>query len=247
MYGFAIGDLTVQNADWDIVAQHAAVKAQQAMTARTQLAISALEGASLPSGNVIDVSGTYSSTWAASTTTSKTIRKSLTAAAEKILDNTLAAVDVSDLVVVINSNLAKALAECDEIVDYIKGSPEALAQIRGELPGRNVIYGLPNKLFGFELVVEDTRKVTSKRGSTKNVSQILPNDRAYMIARVGGLEGLYGGPNFSSLVCFALRDNEFRVETRRDEDNKRTVGRIIDTICYKVVCPAATVRFTNCQ
>jgi len=250
-YSFMLGDITVENATWDIVAQHASIKARQAMTARTQLVITALEGASLDSNHVIDVNSIDSDKWSGSTTTKKTIQKSLEQAAEVILDDTLAAVDpAKDLMLVINSNLAKAISVSQELVDYIKGSPEALAQIRGELPGRNVMYGLPDRLFGFPLVVEPTRKVTTKKGATKSVSQILPSGTstttgAYMLSRVGGLLGVAGVPNFSSVVVFAYE--EMTVETRRDEDNRRVKGRVVENLCAKLVAPAATVRFIKCQ
>ncbi|MGQ9663458.1 MAG: hypothetical protein ACUVWX_14150, partial [Kiritimatiellia bacterium] len=57
VYGFALGDMTVKSASWDIVAHHASIKARQAMTARTQLALNELTGATLPSGHEINVSG----------------------------------------------------------------------------------------------------------------------------------------------------------------------------------------------
>lgn len=245
-FGFALGDLTVENASWDIVAQHASIKARQAMTGRTQLALNELSTATLPTGHTIDVSSYGSGEkWSGSTSTLKIIQKSLQDGAEKILDATLGAVTADDLVLVINSNLAAKMAVSQELVDYIKGSPEALAQIRGELPGRNVMYGLPDRLFGFQLAVEATRKVTSKKGATRAVSQIMSNSEAYLLSRPGGLVGVAGAPNFSSLVLFMYQ--EMVVETKRDEDNKRVKGRVIETYQPKLVAPAATVKFTNCQ
>lgn len=245
-YGFMLGDQTVEEASWDIVAQHSSLKARQAMTARTQLAINALSGATLPTGHTIDVSGIEAGKWSGSDSTKLTIKKSLEQAAEVILDDTLAAVDPArDLKLVINSNLAKAISTSQELVDYIKGSPVALAQLRGELPGRNVMYGLPDRLYGFELEVEATRKVTSKKGGTRAVSQILGNTEAYMVSRPGSLVGVAGAPTFASLVIFARE--EMTVETRRDEDNRRTKGRVVENIVAKAVALAATVKFTNCQ
>jgi len=244
-YPFRLGNLTVENATWDIVAQHASIKARQAMTARTQLVIGALDGASLPSGHEIDVSSIDAGKWSGSTTSTLTIKKSLEQAAEKILDATLGAVTPDQLRLVVNSSLAAAMSQSQELVDYIKGSPEALAQIRGELPGRNVMYGLPNKLYGFEVVVEATRKVTSKKGATKSVSQILDNAKAYLVARPGGLLGVADTPNFSSVVVFAYE--EMTTEIKEDADNRRTMGRVVENIDVKVVSPATTVRFTNCQ
>ena len=41
-FPFQLGNLTVDQASWNILAQHASIKARQAMTARTQLAITEL-------------------------------------------------------------------------------------------------------------------------------------------------------------------------------------------------------------
>jgi hypothetical protein len=248
-YGFQLGDLTIDQASWDILAQHSSIKARQAMTARTQLAITALTtAANYDATHVLDVTGVTGNTgtWAQSTTARQDIKRSLIAGSEKILDDTLAAVDLNDLVLVMSSSLAGALSQSQEIVDHIKGSPEALAQVRGELPGTNAIYGLPNRLYGIPVVVEKTRKVTSKKGaSTTARSAIFPSTQAALCSRPGGLIGVSGAPSFSTLTIFA--QEEMSVETRRENDNRRTLGRVVDTIVAKLTAPASGILFTNAQ
>ena len=245
-YPFRLGDLTISQADWNIVAQHASIKARQAMTARTQLAVTQLT----TSGNydashvsaVSDISGNTGN-WAQSTTARQDIKRSLNFAAEKILDDTLAAVELDDLIVVINSALAADLSQTQEIVDHIKGSPDALAQVRGELPGENMMYGLPNKLYGFPMVVEKTRKVTTRKGATTSKSQVLAKGTPFMAARPGGLIGVADAPNFSTACLF--EQESMTVETVRDSDNRRTKGRVVDTIDVQVVAPASGFLFTG--
>ncbi len=245
-YPFPLGDLTIEQASWNILAQHGSIKARQAMTARTQMAITALTTAgNYDSSHVLDITAIdgNSGTWVQSTAARQDIKRSLHAAAEKILDDTLAAIELEDLQVVISSALAASLTQTQEITDYIKGSPDALAQVKGELPGRNVMYGLPDKLYGFPIVVEKTRKVTSKKGGTRATSQILAKSTPFMCARPGGLVGVADAPNFSTCVIFA--QEEMTVETLRDTRNRRTLGRVVDNITAELVAPSSGVLFTN--
>lgn len=246
-YPFVLGDLTIDQASWNILAQHASIKSRQAMTARTQLAITALTTTgNYDASHVLDVvTGITGNTgtWAESTTARQDIKRSLTTAAEKILDDTLGAIELDDLILVINSALAADMSECQEIVDHIKGSPDALAQVRGELPGSNTMYGLPDKIYGFPLAIEKTRKVTTKKGQTTARSQILAKGTPFMVARPGGLVGVADAPNFSTCVIFA--QEEMTVETLRDPPNRRTTGRVVETVAVNIVAPASGVLFQN--
>lgn len=243
----SIGDLTVSQADWDILAQYSRIKAQQAMTARTQAVITEFTTqANYDSSHVLNVTTITGNTgnWAASTTATQNVKRSLNTAAEVILDDTLAGVDPNDLLLVMNSALASDLSLCQEIVDHVKGSPEAFAQVRGELPGRNAMYGLPDKLYGFPVVVEKTRKVTTVKGATTSRSQVLTTSTPFMCARPGGLQGTENAPSFSTVTLFMLE--EMTVETKRDDDNRRTRGRVVENYDVKMTAPASGVLFTNC-
>jgi len=248
-FPFKLGNLTVENATWDIIAQHSSIKARQAMTARTQLAVNQMvTTGNYDASHVMDVTAVSgnSGTWALSTTARQDIKRSLITAAEKIADDTLDVVRTEDLRLVISGSLAGKIALCQEIVDYIKASPAALAMIKGEIQGgRNTRYGLPNELYGIELFVESTRKVTSRKGATRAVSSVFPTDKACLCSRVGELEGVAGAPSFSTVVVFAYE--EMTVQTKNDVDNRRTLGRVVENIAAKVVAPASGVLFTNCQ
>lgn len=245
-YPFPLGDLTNEQASWNIMAQHASIKSRQAMTARTQLAITALTTAgNYDASHVLDVTAISgnSGNWAQSTTARQDIKRSLTTASELILDHTLAGIELDDLVLVISSALAADLAQTQELVDYIKHSPEALAQIRGELPGQNAMYGLPDKLYGIPLVVEKTRKVTSRKGATRAASQVLAKGTPFLCARPGGLVGVADSPNFSTACIFAFE--EMTVEQHRQPEHRRTLCRVVENLCAVVVAPASGVLFTS--
>ena len=248
VYGAALGELTIDQASWDIVAQHAAIKAQQAMTMRTQLAITELTTsgnyASSHTSAVASISGN-TGTWAASTTARQDIRRSLNHAANTIRKDTLGSVKPDQLMVVMSPGCAKEIAECQEIVDYIKGSPDAWAATKGDLAdqNRNSAYGLPPKLYGYDIVIEDAVKVTSRKGATKSTSFVLADATPFMCARIGGLEGLYGAPSFST--CTIFMQEEMTTQTRNDPDNRRTVVRVVENFDPVLTAPVSGFLFTS--
>lgn len=246
-YPVTLGDLTVDQSSWDIKNEYAEKKAQQAMTARTQSAITELT----TSGNydashtsaVSSITGN-TGTWAASTTARQDIKRSLNYAADLILKDTLAGVDINDLIIVINPSLASEMAISQELVDHIKGSPEALAQIRGELPGRNAFFGLPDKIYGFPVVVEKTVKVTTRKGaSSATKSYVLPTATPFMCARPGGLVGKFGAPTFSTCVIFM--HEEMTTETLRKPEDRLSVVRVVENFHAKMVAPVSGFLFTG--
>lgn len=258
-YPFLMGQMTAQQATWDIVAQHAGIHAQKAMTVRTLLTYNQLTtSGNYASGHVSAVFGGTitgtSGTWTQSTTARGDIKRSLEFAMEKILDDTLAGVKPEDFHLVIGTAQAALLTQSQEIVDYIKSSPNALAQIKGELPGALIGYGygLPSKLYGINIVVDATRRVSSaKLAATKVASAIfgglssVGSLNAFLIARPGALVGVANAPSFSFLQNFVYKQFDMVVETKNDDDNKRIKGRVIDCFVPQVVAPAAGYWFQN--
>lgn len=246
-YDYVLGDLTVEQASWDIKGQHARIKAQQAMTARTLKVMSLLQTAgSWDASHTAAVSAISGNTgnWAASTTARQDIKRSLNYAADLILQDTLGAVDINELMLVLSPTTAKAISETQEIVDHIKGSPDALAQIRGELPGRNAVFGLPDKLYGFPIVVEKTVRVSSRKGaSSVSRAYVCDSGKPVMVARPGGLEGVADAPNFATCVLFM--HEEMTVEDKNDPDNRRVKGRVVENYAAKVVAPVSGFLFTS--
>lgn len=246
-FDYVLGDLTVEQASWDIKAQHARLKAQQAMTARTLKAITALTTAGnwdathtsdITGGSITGTTGK----WNASTTARQDIKRSLNFAADLILKDTLGAIDVNDLMLVISPTCASELAVTQEIVDHIKGSPDALAQIRGELPGRNAVFGLPDKLYGWPVVVEKTVRVSNRKGATKAAAYVLDKAKPFMVARPGGIEGVAGAPSFAT--CAIFMKEEMTVEDKTDSNNRRVTGRVVENFDVKLIAPVSGFLFT---
>src|SRR6185369_723474 len=159
-----------------------------------------------------------------------------------ILD-TLGAIDVNDLMIIMSPNCARALSQCQEIVDHIKGSPDALAQVRGELPGQNAIFGLPDKLYGFPLIVEKTVKVTSRKGATRVVSYVFPDATPCMVSRPGSLVGVFGTPSFSTIGYFMFE--EMTTEVLHEPINRRTVISLVENYDVQILSYLSGFLFQN--
>lgn len=246
LYAATIGDLASDQASWDILNWHRRIKAQQAMTARTSSVVTALTTtANYPSANTATATVAGGGAWAGATTANLYIKKSIDYAVNVIIQGTLASVEAEDLILVINPTMAKAMAESQEIVDYIKGSPMALAQIRGELPGGNVRFGLPDTYAGVKIVVEDAVKVTSKKGATKVAAYVLGTSTPFIVSRPGGLVGVEGAPSFSTGSIFVYEKDEMAVENKHDEDNRRTVTRVVDNFHAVVTAGVSGFAFTG--
>lgn len=246
-YPVPLGHRMIAQASWDMIAQYSSIKARQAMTARTQKVINVLTTAgNWDASHTIDVEDIpgMSGNWSQSTVARQDLKRSLEYAALQIMKDTLSAVEPEeDLHLVIGPEDAAELSQTQEIVDHIKHSPEALAQVKGELKGRNTIFGLPDKIYGFPLEIEKTVKVTSKRGATAVRQFILPKGSALLLARPGALEGVAGAPSFSTVSLFAYE--EMTAETLTDPNNRRTQVRVVEDIEAYLTASASGFYFQN--
>lgn len=248
-YPFTLGEMTIENATWDIVAQHAAIKAHQAMTARTVKAITALTtSGNYDSTHTSTIAALTSSghTWANSTSSRQDIKNTLNQAAERIMLDTNSVVQAEDLRLVISPTLARNLSSTQEIVDLIKQSPEAGYYVRGEGKNlnKNSRFGLPPTLYGYEVVVENAVRVSTRKGATTSRGFVMGSTVAALLARPGSLEGVANAPSFSTLTCFTQEN--MTVETKADTDNRRTTGRVVDNFAMVMTAPVAGYLFTGC-
>lgn len=250
LYPASIGKLASDQAAWDLIGQHVEIKAQQAMTARTCMVQNQINTTNF-SGYTATATATVGGLWSAATTANLYIKRSLDYAIKTILKNTGGVVRMEDLQMVINPNLAAAMAESQEMVDYIKGSVDALRYIRLETGEggdfANVRFGLPPTYAGIKIVVEDAVKVSTKKGEAATPAFVMPDDYCAIIARPGGLVGKYGGPSFSTLTLFVYKGDDMTVETKVDTDNRRTQIRVIDNFKAVVTSPSSGYLFTGCM
>jgi len=239
-YPMQLGNLAREEADWDIEGIHKAFNAQKAMTARTVKLVNSLETvANWDSSHVKwphEMSDVYS--WEASTSSELAIKKSLQYAVEQILKSTRSHVRFNDLQLVMSPTTARKVACSQEIVDYVKQQPSAPDIIEGTKWGMDM-FGLPSKLYGLPVLLEETVKVTSAAGATTTTESFAMSEgNVFLLARPGGIEAVAGGgPSFSTVTIFFKE--EMTVESKNDVDNRRWDHRVVDHFDAVMTAPVS--------
>jgi hypothetical protein len=243
-FPFRIGYKAEEQADWKILALHSEFAAQDAMTARTLRVISVLQtSANYAASHVATATALGGGFWSAGSATNPIIKKALNAAAQQIQLDTVGKVRPKDLALVVAPTAADPMARSQEIHTYLQQSPYALAQVRGDVPSQNGQWGLPDTLYGYKLVIEDTVQVTSKKNATRAAAYAFGGNTATLVTRPGELTSPAGGPSFSSVHVFAYE--EMTVEQRDDPDNRRIAARVVEDYDVQMVSPASTFLITN--
>ena len=257
VFPFRLGYKAVDQADWKIVASYSAMNAQQAMTARTVRVWDKLL-ASSTAGEIDSITCTTSSNAYTGgkalnegdsgdlnqgTSAGPVFKKALNAVSRKINKDTLGACGPKDMCIIMNPTAADAISRSKELHTYLKESPIALAQVRGDSESINGKYGLPDKLYGYDIIVEDVVKVTNKKGGTRNPDYVLGEDDIFILARPGELVGFEGSPSYSTVHLFAYE--EMTVEQKDDPDNRRINARIVEDYGVEIVAPVTAFHFKN--
>ena len=246
-YNYKIGRKANEQADWSVTETHEAIKAQQAMTARTAKVHAVLNtAANWEASHTKEVSTITGNTgpWDADTSTRGDIQRSLDYAAEQITLSTLGVVEKSDLQLVINPRTAHKIAETQALRDHIKQSTYALPQFRQDSSQWDQ-YGLPDKIYGYNVVVENSVKVTSRRGAATVARDFVMADGiAYLLARPGGLVApAGGGPSFSTATLLVYED--MTVEHFDKEEHRRIEGHVTDDFDAVITASVSGFRFTG--
>lgn len=256
-FGFTVGNKANQFADWPILEQNCQVKAAQAMTHATLQAWAALTtsanwtAANDPNGDLsVDhyaATGTALAGAALNTgsSTNPVLKNAMSSIAQQITLDTLSVVQgtADEIIFVCNPYTAGKLAESAELLDFIKGSPFSGQEI---LEGwtKNAMYGMPPFVHGYRFIVEPTVQVASRVGGVLQRQFAVPNGALVALSVVGGLEGVYGAPSFSTLTRFYLE--EFTMERFPDLKNRLTEASVVRDDFFAVTCPASGYYIANC-
>lgn len=249
-YPFSLGRKSVTQAEWPILAEHAAMQACKAMTVRTLLVEQLLTTSANWSGPWGSNTGAVSGQWTASSATQLFIQKDTNSALITIEQATGGIVaDEDSLSLVMNPTEARGIATAGEYRGYITGSPDALAAIT-DYRNPNRKYGLAPYLYGLSLVVENAVVVTTpKSGNVPSPpsqarSYIWPQANPAIVSKPRGIVA----PEEQTLdySTFALRFYEqMTVEQKSDPDNRREVGRVVEDYTVTLQAPQTGFLFTG--
>lgn len=257
--GYTLGLRTVQSADEDTVAIERNGKAALAMTRRSVRAIAVATAAAsyqtaADKNLTVDHTATTSALsigdLSAGSPADPRIMNAVNYAAEVITKDTLGIVaDVpASTYLWMNPTTARKLAKSQEILAIIKESTDAYLKITGKLHP-NHRFGLPPTLYGHEICVDNTVKITTARKATTQTKAFaFPDDKILLGTRYGGVDGHYdnandaAGTDFSTLSIFHLED--FTVEEFNDQRNRLLEGHVVCDDVSVLTCPATAFYFT---
>ncbi len=250
-YPFQLGYKSVEQASWQILAQYAAMAAQQAMTARTRKVLEvALDSTQYATSHTSTAVALVGGTLDSGTPTNPVLKQAVNAVKQRIQIDTLGVVKGKEIIMVIGPEMADRLGRSEEIHTYLKESPAAMAQVRGDVPAQNGQWGLPDQVYNTQIVVEDTVIVTEKINAddtaaitTRYAMDISTENKVLFVARPGGLVSQAGGPNFSSLHMFTYE--EMSVESKSDSDQRRHEGHVVDDYAVSLVSPVSAYLVTT--
>ena len=254
-FGYNLGWITAKRAPWDIHAGQQRIKLNQAMTDRTVKGLSvATTTSNFQTSSDTDMVTNHTDTAAnvaggfldLGTSSAPYVKKFMDKTAVLINKDTLGAVSFDgDAVLnyVFNPNVARLLSEGSEIHEYIKGSYWAKEELNYTM-GPRPRFGIPSQLYGYGTLVEDAVKVTSRVGDTLAKSYVMPDQQIVALSRVGGLEGIAGGPSFSSLTWFWWND-ELTLEMFSDSINRRDRVGIVQCGVAVLTSPLSSYLLTS--
>lgn len=250
-YSFSVNidQKAVEEAAWDLLGQYGRIQLQNMMTKRTQKFVTLAQTAgtydSTHTAAVTGMaSGSVTGKWDASTTARQDIKRSLDFAMELILKDTLRGINPNDLMLVVSPGCARKMSVSQEIVDYVKGSPDAKNYVMNGMG--NAIFGLPERLYGIPIVIEDAAKITSRKGATKVSAWVMSDTSPFICARPGGLvapKDTNANTRFSTFVGFFKE--EMNVETLHDVNNRRHLASVTEDYDVKAVAPVSGFLFTS--
>lgn len=260
-YGYTIGEQQVETAEgWNPRAFFNAIILSLAMTNLTKRVTDLLETTGNWGGNTgtADSLNGGAGRWEDASNDPDSInflaiKKSINAAVRRILLATNGMVQRSDLKVQVSPELADAVSETSEMHTYVEKSPFALAQIRGDAPNVNAPWSIPEKVYGMQWVVEDASRVSIRANADGTVATvgtektfIRDRKKALILSRVGGLDGNYGSPSFSTVQRYIYK-YEMAVEAQHDTWNKLYETHVVDQFKEVLAAPQAGFLITDCM
>ena len=166
----------------------------------------------------------------------------------QIRKDTMATVTYKNLSLVVSPGAAIAMADSQEIHSYLARSVFALSQVRGDKPSQNGEWGLPDKLYDLDLIVDPTLVTTTGRMAVPGTTtDVMDDNTALVMALPGQISDNVGQVNssFSSVHMFVYKGQEMVVKTMKDPWNQLTRMGIYETYDMKIVAPETTALATN--
>lgn len=243
-YDFQIGWKTLDNADYNVLLANTHSAQNEAMIDWTDEVISLGEDSDNWESNyalAVDLAG--GAQWDAGTPENPVIKRSLLEIAERItLGTNGMAADFEDpedvgLVLILNPHAARRLATTPEVHAIYKESLYADALVSKANPNPNAVFGLPARLYGYTVIVENAVRVSERPQADGDLAArtgdpaprrfVKAFDSAIICSRPGGLDGQAGAPNYSTFQRYWYGVGEVKLQIFDDAKHEYTDGHVV--------------------
>ena len=249
-----VGHIARDQSEFDLIKLEQNRLASVMMTARTIMCLTAaLDTANYPTDHTGTATAIGGGLWTAGTLNSPYIKQSLDTIRDRVLLDTNAKVEILDLQLVLSPTLAAGMARSQEIRVYLAQQGNSLGVIKGDSPDAKDNWTLPNPLYGFNVVIERTPKVTTKptanaTGSTDGTPvYCMDAAKALIVSRPGKLVSDDGGINFSTIHLLEMKGEAFKTFMKDTGDqDKLTYIRLEDFFTVIVPAPESGYVVTGC-
>jgi hypothetical protein len=217
-YPEQLGYLAVEQGSWDVLGQASRLRTMQGMTARSyRLASLLTTSTNYPTANYsATATALAGGTWTSATSTNPYIKKSILSMTQTIVQQTFGVVQPKDLYLVVNPNTAIIVAQSAEFIDLLKQSPVAINIFEGT--NYNSRFGLPDSIYGVNLVVDDTVYNSAGPGAASSLSYTVADNVAFITTKQDAINPSVGQA-FSSAGLLTYED--WSVNVFNDLKNRR--------------------------
>lgn len=235
---------------------HLMMLAAQGMLARTYNVLNLLDNpANWPATNVADANTLNNDAGYWHTASDdpadanyNAIRKAIMKACTVIFAQTNGAVGWKDLRLVLSPDTARLMSSSPELHNYIRQTTAAVDKIEGDEDDYNERFGLPRRLYGIEVVIENTMfvndlPVAGATTASTNRAFIKNPYQALIVSRPGKIDAP-AGPSFSTAQLYWY-EYQMAVEEFTDARDKRVDLHVTDQHVAVMPAPEAGYLITN--
>lgn len=218
-----------QQAAWPVLKTNTEAAAQLAMTDRALEVSAAISNpANYPSTHVDTATNFGGGFLDDGTETNPILKRALFTLANRILKDTAGNVQPENLTIVMNPATALALGLSQEVHTIMVRSPWAVDLIKGKRPV-NERWGIPDVLYGFNVVVEYTTYNNANRGASGEAqTYVFPDNYIAMVAREEDFEAAEGANSYSTCHLFVYGPDDMKVESETDTWNRIIKMKVVD-------------------
>lgn len=249
-YGFPypVGYIERDMAGWDEGAQATNTIGVKLMLLRTQGFYSLVTNtANYYTDNTFSVAtatGAGGATWASGTSTNPYIRETFNYVSQQVALKSNGLVGGEDLVCLIGPDVARAISRSNEIIDYIKQTPQSWTEVQGNAPNQNKNYSIPEMLYGIKVVISNEVVNYGPRGQD-NRTFFSPANQAIFLCKPGVIKANTPATSFASVHLFSYAPQEMWLTSHDEPWNQRIMYQGADMWDQKFVSPETSFLVTN--